>query len=150
MKIIVAANQMGVIGDGGKIPWNLPEDLRRFRRLTTGGTVVMGRATWDSIGRPLPNRRNVVLSRDPDFVPHGAEVARTLDAILALPREGLWCIGGSQIYAMCLPHAREVHLTRVHGYQGGDAFFPPLGPEWTLMDSEPGDGCSYYTYRRTA
>src|SRR3712207_8987269 len=103
----------GVIGSGGALPWHLPEGLRLFRALTLGSTVVMGRRTWESLPprfRPLPGRRNVVLSTTLDPGAPGAEVVRSVDDVLALP-DDLWVIGGGAVYAALLPHADEVVAT---------------------------------------
>ncbi|MBK7396691.1 MAG: dihydrofolate reductase [Myxococcales bacterium] len=129
LAIVVAVARNGVIGKDGGLPWRLPEDLKHFRAVTTGHTIVMGRKTWDSIGRPLPHRRNVVVSRDPGLVLAGAEVAPNLEAALALawqtddePR----VIGGATIYAAALPAATVLHLTEVDQEVEGDTFFPPF------------------------
>ncbi len=134
ISLVVAMDENGLIGRGGALPWRLPEDLRHFRRLTLGKTVLMGRKTWDSLGKPLEGRRNWVLSRDPAFRPAGAEVFRSLDEALAahernrghgpLPHE-LVVIGGAELYRQALPLARTIHLTRVHATVDGDTHFPP-------------------------
>jgi dihydrofolate reductase len=134
ISLIVAMDEAGTIGRGGALPWRLPEDLKHFRRLTLGKTVLMGRKTWDSLGRPLEGRRNWVLSRDAAFRPAGAEVFATLEAALAaheknrghgpLPHE-LVVIGGAELYRQALPVAHTVHLTRVHARVEGDTRFPP-------------------------
>ena len=117
----------GVIGRDGALPWRLPEDLKHFRRLTLGKTVLMGRKTWESLGKPLEGRGNWVLSRDPLFRPAGCAVFRTLDEALAADRDGeLVVIGGAEIYRQALPLADTVHLTRVHARVEGDTRFP----EW--------------------
>jgi dihydrofolate reductase len=128
-KAIAALAENRVIGSGGKIPWRLPEDLQFFKAQTSGHTIVMGRKTWESLGRPLPRRRNVVVSRTlapgTTTLP-GALVAPNLDAVAALPPMGdVWIIGGAEIYAQALPHCAELYLTHVVGAPEGDAFFPP-------------------------
>jgi dihydrofolate reductase len=128
-KAIAALAENRVIGAGGKIPWRLPEDLKFFKEKTTGNTVVMGRKTWDSLGKPLPNRRNVVVSRKlppgEKSIP-GAVVVPNLDAVNALPPLGdVWVIGGAEIYALALFRCAELYLTHVRGEPKGDAFFPP-------------------------
>lgn len=127
--LVVAAAHRGVIGRAGTIPWHVSEDMKHFRAVTTGHAIIMGRKTWDSIGRPLPHRRNVVVSRDPGLVLAGAEVAPNLEAALALawqtddePR----VIGGATIYAAALPAATVLHLTEVDQEVEGDTFFPPF------------------------
>lgn len=126
----VAAN--GVIGAGNALPWHLPADLRRFRELTWGHAVIMGRTTWDSLparARPLPGRTNIVLSRDPDFAPAGATVARSLDEALAAGAASgapVFVIGGAAVYAQALPWATRIYLTCLQLEVAGDAVFPPL------------------------
>jgi len=132
----------GVIGAGGALPWHLPEDLRLFRALTLGSTVVMGRRTWESLPprfRPLPGRRNVVLSTSLDPATPGAEVVRSVDEVLALT-DDLWVIGGGAVYATFLPHADEVVVTEVDTDLPGDTWAPPLGPDWELGTRLPADG----------
>jgi dihydrofolate reductase len=128
-KAIAALGENRIIGAGGKIPWRLPEDLKFFKEQTTGHTVVMGRKTWDSLGRPLPRRRNVVVSRTlapgENTLP-GAVVVNDLAALDKLPPAGdIWIIGGAEIYALALPRCAELYLTHVAGSPPGDAFFPP-------------------------
>jgi dihydrofolate reductase len=121
-----------VIGVDGALPWHLPEDLRLFRALTLGSTVVMGRRTWESLParfRPLPGRHNLVLSSTLEPADAGAEVARSVDEVLA--REGeIWVIGGGAVYRAFLPHAAEVVVTEVDAAPAGDTSAPELGPEW--------------------
>jgi dihydrofolate reductase len=125
--IIAAVAANGVIGDGLAMPWRLPDDLRRFRSLTTGHAVVMGRRTWQSLGRPLPQRQNIVLTRDPGFVAPGAIVARSLDAALALATlpAPVFVIGGAALFAETLSRAATFHLTAIHADYAGDVRFPP-------------------------
>lgn len=132
----------GVIGAGGRLPWHLPEDLRAFRDLTTGTTVVMGRRTWESLPperRPLPGRRNVVLSRRRDWHPEGAEVLGSPNGVLGLDGD-VWGIGGSAVYAALLGHAQTVVRTDVDLAVAGDVRAPVLGPEWVLAGRSPGTG----------
>ena len=126
-KAIAALAENRVIGSGGKIPWRLPEDLKFFKEKTLGHTVVMGRKTWDSLGKPLPGRRNVVVSRKlppgEKSLP-GAVVVPSLEAVEALPTQGeVWVIGGAEIYALALPRCAELYLTQVRGKPDGDTFF---------------------------
>lgn len=123
----VAAN--GVIGAGNALPWHLPADLRRFKALTWGHPIVMGRRTFESIGRPLPGRNNIVVSGNPDFSAAGAVVAPTLEAAIAAAAardELVFVIGGAQIYAQCLARATRIYLTRLDLEVAGDAHFPDL------------------------
>ena len=128
--IVAAIGENGVIGRDGRLPWRLPADLKRFKELTMGRPMVMGRKTWDSIGRPLPGRRSLVLSRDPDFAAPGATVVRSAEEalLLAEPAEELMVIGGGAIYTLFLPLADRLELTRVHVDLEGDAHFPPFDP----------------------
>ncbi|MGH8443337.1 MAG: dihydrofolate reductase [Nevskiaceae bacterium] len=126
ISLVVAMDEAGVIGRDGALPWRLPEDLKHFRRLTLGKTVLMGRKTWDSLGKPLDGRRNWVLSRDAAFQPAGCEVFASLEQALSAPRDGeLVVIGGAQLYQLALPHADVIYLTRVHARVDGDTTFPP-------------------------
>jgi dihydrofolate reductase len=150
-----------VIGNDGTLPWELPEDLQRFKELTTGATVVMGRATWQSLPasvRPLPGRRNIVLSRSPGFQAPGAEVFGSLDDALAAADGDVWVIGGASVYAEALARADRVVRTRVHVSVEGDVRAPELGPEWTMVTRDPetglhesasGLGYCVATFRRT-
>jgi dihydrofolate reductase len=135
-----AAN--GIIGADGTLPWRLPEDLARFKALTMGSTVVMGRATWDSLPasvRPLPGRHNVVLTRQPGWTAPGAEVAGSLEA--ALDRHGdVWVIGGASVYTAALPLADVLVVTELAVEVEGDTLAPDIGPEWEVADRDPATG----------
>lgn len=156
--LIAAVSENGVIGVSGGLPWRLPDDLRHFKRLTLDHTVIMGRKTWDEVGRPLANRRNVVISRNPDFEAPGATVVPSLEEALALgatePR--VWIIGGGEIYRQALPLADRLVLTVVHATVEGDTTFPSLdGGAWALESEEhhPADdrhahAFSFREYRR--
>jgi dihydrofolate reductase len=154
--LIVAAAENGVIGKDGAMPWHLPDDLRRFRRLTVGHPVLMGRRTFDSIGRPLPGRHNIVLTRQADWsVPGVTAVPNLAEAIAAAgldPRaraDALMVIGGAELYALTLPIATRIELTRVHAAPEGDTFFPGPDPDqWAETAREPGATHSYLTFRR--
>lgn len=136
--LIVAVAANGVIGNGNDLPWRLPDDLRRFKALTVGKPVLMGRRTFDSIGRPLPQRRNIVISRQPGLAIDGCEVAGSLQQAIELAGEvpEVMVIGGAQIYRQALPLAAVIHLTRVHAEVPGDAVFPPLPAGWREVASE--------------
>ena len=150
VSLVVAMDEGGVIGRGGALPWRLPEDLKHFRRLTLGKTVLMGRKTWESLGKPLDGRRNWVLSRDPAFHAAGAEVFATLDRALAAHGEGeLVVIGGAELYRQALPLARTLHLTRVHARVDGDTTFPPWSPaefRQTAVEHHPADARHAHAY----
>jgi dihydrofolate reductase len=137
--LVVAVARNGVIGRANSLPWRLPNDLAHFKRLTLGRPIVMGRRTWDSLGRPLPGRRNVVLTRDRSFGAEGAEVVHDLEGAYALADSaGLLVIGGGELYRLCLPLAETLHLTTVEADVDGDVLFPPWNPaEWTEVAAEP-------------
>lgn len=126
LAIIAAVARNGVIGAHGALPWRIPEDLKRFRALTTGHSIIMGRRTWASLGRPLPQRQNIVVTRNAGLHADGAEVAASLDDALhrvALPRPA-FCIGGGELYALALPRADVLYLTEIERDFAGDACFP--------------------------
>jgi dihydrofolate reductase len=139
LALIAAVARNGVIGRDGAMPWRLPQDLRRFRELTLGHTVVMGRRTWESLApkfRPLPGRRNIVVSRDPHYRAEGATLASSLADALALARQQagqrVFVIGGAQLYAQALPLADTLELTELHADVAGDTLFP----RWNRSDFE--------------
>jgi dihydrofolate reductase len=142
--LVWAQSTSGVIGRGGDIPWRVPEDLARFKQVTMGHTVVMGRRTWDSLParvRPLPGRRNIVLSRQPDFMVDGAEVVGSLEAAFAIleTEPEAWVIGGAQTYLLGLPHATRCEVTEVDielPRDDHDALAPVLDDTWL---AETGD-----------
>ena len=160
VSIIVAADEHGGIGRGGTLPWHLPEDLRRFKALTMGKPIVMGRRTWDSIGRALPGRRSIVVSRQPGLALGGAEVFPSLeDALRAAGDAPEACvIGGADMYRLALRFAETIYLTRVHASVEADTFFPPLdATEWeeVAREERPRDerhayACSFITLRRVS
>jgi len=160
LAIIAAVAANAVIGAGNRLPWRLPADLKRFRALTTGHAVIMGRKTWESIGRPLADRQNIVVTRNKDFRASGAEVASTLADALALVRlpAPAFCIGGGELYREALPHAGVIHLTEVGRDFDGDATFPEFDRgEWREVEREAhaglaDDGLPYafVTYHRTS
>lgn len=137
--MIAAASSNDVIGREGALPWHLPEDLQRFKRLTMGKSIVMGRLTYESIGRPLPGRRNIILTRQAGFAAAGCFVANTAESAVALANDAreVMVIGGGAIYTLFLPRATRIYLTRVHVEVEGDAFFPPLdGLQWEVVEEE--------------
>ena len=119
-----AAN--GVIGVDGRLPWHIPADLKRFKAQTMGRAMVMGRKTFESFPAPLPGRRHIVLTRDPDWRAAGAEVAHSLDGALALAGPDAAVIGGAEVFALALPHAERIELTEVHRDYAGDPVVPPF------------------------
>ena len=155
--LIVAMAENGVIGRDNALPWRLPGDLRRFRELTMGKPMIMGRRTWQSIGRPLPGRTSIVLTRDRRFAAEGAAVAHDAAAALALAegaaeRSGateIMVIGGAGIYRLFLPRASRLYVTELHAAFAGDTRFPPLDPGAWIETSRqrhaaaPGEPCDY-------
>lgn len=139
--LIVAVAENGIIGAGGKIPWHISDDLKRFKRLTMGHPIIMGRKTWESIGRPLPGRENIVVTRDPKYHADGATVVHSVRDALKLAHsrghEDAFVIGGGEIYKEALPLADRIELTRVLASFAGDASFPRLGSEWREVALEP-------------
>ena len=130
--LVVAVADNGVIGRGGTLPWHLPEDLKFFKAVTMGKPLLMGRRTFESIGKPLPGRRNLVLTRGASEYPAGVEVVASIDAALSLLPEipELCVIGGAALFAQTLPVAQRLYLTEVHGAVEGDVHFPP----WNRAD----------------
>jgi len=143
-KAIAALGENRVIGVDGKIPWRLSEDMQFFKKMTSGekpekNSVLMGRKTWDSLGRPLPNRFNIVLSRTPAFIPGANLTVMNLDSLDAglkpVPPGDIWVIGGAQIYELTLPRCSELYLTHVNGHYQGDTFFPPYEHLFTAAET---------------
>jgi dihydrofolate reductase len=155
--LVVAHSANRVIGKSGELPWHLPSDLRRFRELTSGHAVLMGRKTYESLPdafRPLPNRRNLVISRNPDLAAPGAEVHPSLEAALDACGRDCFVIGGEAVYAAALPLADRLYVTHVEGDAEGDAFFPAIDDaRWRRTErSEPleedGRRFTFATYDR--
>ena len=140
--LIYARAANGTIGHEGKLPWHIPADLKRFKALTMGKAMVMGRKTFESFPKPLPGRRHIVLTRDPNWRAEGAEVAH--DFMEAQNLAGLAefaVIGGAEINAMFLPMARRIELTEIHADYPGDTFMPPLTSDWeeTFREEHPAE-----------
>jgi dihydrofolate reductase len=142
VSIIAAVAENGVIGRDGKLPWRVSADLRQFKKLTMDHTIIMGRRTWESIARPLPGRRMIVVSRQSGYQSNadGIEVAANLDDALdraaAHGKEEVFIIGGAELYKAALPRADRLYLTRVEAHVAGDTYFPPVDwSEWRLMES---------------
>ena len=140
ISIIVAASANNVIGAQGDLPWRLSDDLKRFKAVTMGKPIIMGRKTWESIGRPLPGRQNIVITRQEDFAADGCDVVPSTEAAAAAAGDAdeIMVIGGSQVYELFLPKAERLYVTRVHADVEGDAFFPVVDEnEWRLVSDEP-------------
>jgi dihydrofolate reductase len=156
--LIAAVAADRVIGAAGQLPWRLPEDMKHFRTLTGGHAVIMGRKTWESLPvkfRPLPQRTNIVVSRDPAYDAPGAIVVNSLPAAIAAAHAGLaFVIGGAEIYAQALPLADRLELTEIAATYTGDAFFPPFDrADWVevarqAQRSETGLNYAFVTYQR--
>ncbi len=132
LALMWAMSRNRTIGQQNRLPWHLPEDLKYFKRVTMGKPIIMGRKTWDSLGRPLPGRSNIVISRDPDFEAPGGLLTHSLPEAVALARkiaaesavDEAVIIGGAEIFAMALPMAERLYLTEIHADVPGDTFFP--------------------------
>ena len=146
ISLIVAVAENGVIGRNGALPWNVPSDLKTFRRITMGKPVVMGRKTFTSIGKPLPGRDNIVVTRDASFSASGTDHAASIDAALDIARrkatergvDEIMVIGGAEIFALTLPMADRIYLTRIHARPDGDVVFPDPDPGvWREVSRAP-------------
>lgn len=145
--LVVAKSENNVIGVDGDLPWRISADLKHFKAVTMGHPIIMGRKTWDSIGRPLPGRRNIVITRRDDLVIDGVDVVNNIDAALGLCREDnaakAMIVGGGQIYADIMDQADIIELTEIHTQIDGDTFFPLIDMDaWTESSREmfPADG----------
>lgn len=151
--IVAAVGRNGVIGVDGGIPWQIPEDMARFKTLTMGGVLVMGRATYESIGRPLPGRDTVVLTRSPSWSADGVETAGSLGEALELARtrdKDIFVVGGSEVYRAALDVVDRLELTEVHAAPHGDTYFPEVDWRgWVEESREDRTGYSFVTYRRS-
>ena len=157
ISIIVAMSKNRVIGVKNSLPWHISEDLKRFKRLTTGYPIIMGRKTFESIGKPLPERRNIVISRNQNLKVQDIEVVKSIeDALKICSSENLiYIIGGEQIYNLAMPYANNIHLTEVNKEVEGDAFFPEFDKnEWKEIARENSKdfidtSYSFVEYRRS-
>jgi dihydrofolate reductase len=152
ISIIVAMAKNRVIGANGAIPWHLPEELKRFKRLTLGHHLVMGRRTWESIGRPLPGRTSLVVTRQRGFRAPGAKVAHSLDEAIAAcgADDEIFVIGGAELYAQALPRAARLYLTTVEADVPGDTRMPEYSiGDWREISAEsfPADARHRYSFR---
>lgn len=151
ISLIAAMAENGAIGRDNCLPWRLPDDLKRFKALTLGKTVLMGRKTFESIGRPLPGRSNLVLTRDSAWTAAGVVVVHSLGQALGCARdaEELVAIGGAEIFRLLMPFARRLYLTLVHAQISGDTFFPDFDPtQWADVEcrSHPADERNPYPF----
>ncbi|MGI8782808.1 MAG: dihydrofolate reductase [Acidobacteriota bacterium] len=151
LSLIVAMSANGVIGRNGGLPWKLSTDLKRFKQRTMGHHLVMGRKTFEAIGRPLPGRTTVVISRQQGYAPEGVLIARSLEEALAMTGQDteVFVAGGGQIYALALERANRMYLTRVHAEIDGDTYFPKYDEsQWKLVEREdhPADAANEYPF----
>lgn len=136
ISLMVAHDPNRVIGKDNQLPWHIPEDLAYFKKHTIGKGIVMGRNTYESIGRPLPKRRNIVVTRNPEYRADGIDVVHNLDEAIRLAKEQheeVMVIGGEQIFRTILPHADRLYITLIKQEFDGDTFFPEYGAEWTAV-----------------
>lgn len=139
ISIVVAVSENNAIGKDNQLLWHLPADLKHFKEITSGNTIIMGRKTYDSVGRPLPNRRNIVITRSTELQMPNVEVVNTLEAALSLCEDEneVFIIGGAEIYKHALQFTNRIYLTTVHQTYGADVFFPELNrEEWKEINKE--------------
>ncbi|MDQ0964963.1 dihydrofolate reductase [Flavobacterium sp. W4I14] len=140
LSIAVAIGENFAIGKNNQLLWHMPADLKFFKQTTSGHTVVMGRKTFDSVGRPLPNRRNIVITRDPSLKIAGVEVVNSLDEALAITKteeKPVFIVGGAEIYKQALPKTATLYLTTIHHHFDADTFFPEIDRnEWKVISSK--------------
>lgn len=153
--LVAAVAKNGVIGKNGALPWHLPEDLKHFKEITMGKKVLMGRVTFDSIlariGKPLPNRTNIVVSSDTNYqVPEGVELYNSLDKVLDKYADEEICVaGGASIYDQTINKADRLYITKIHQNYKGDVYFPPIDKQtWLELTCENHEGYSFVTYER--
>jgi len=138
MEIVAAITDNGVIGSHGDMPWHLPADLKHFKKLTSGHAIIMGRRTWESIGKPLPRRLNIVITRQQHYEACGAVTVHSIeDAMREVQTNRAFIIGGGEIYRCALPKATQLHLTRIHATIDGDTYFPIVQwSQWEQIGAE--------------
>ncbi len=149
LSLIAAMAKGRVIGRDNTLPWQLPEDLKHFKATTLGKPVIMGRKTWESLGRPLPGRRNIVISRNADYSPTGGELAPSLQAAITMAAEAdeIFVIGGADIYRQALPLAQRLYLTEIALDVAGDAHFPEFAlADWSEASRETHTSASGIAY----
>lgn len=140
ISMIVAADENNTIGKNNELIWHLPDDLKFFKKMTSGHAIIMGRRTFESVGKPLPKRVNIIITRDANYTQDGCVVVNSLEDALkeaSKTDENPFIVGGEQIYRLALPIADTVYLTRIHHKFEGDRHFPELGEEWKEIESIP-------------
>jgi dihydrofolate reductase len=136
ISIVVAVSKNNVIGVNNELPWHLPADLKHFKKLTTGKVVVMGRKTFESIGKPLPNRTNVVITRNPDWKQEGVVVCGSMEEVLKSFKEDVCVIGGTEVFKESIDFVDVIYMTIINECFVGDSDFPKLGDEWVLVKED--------------
>jgi dihydrofolate reductase len=148
ISLIAAVSENGVIGKDGKLPWYIPEDLKHFKKLTTGNVVIMGRKTYESLIKPLPNRVNIVITREKGKTFNGCITVNSIEE--AIRKAGndkeIFIIGGGEVYKKSLKFANKVYLTKIHKHIEGDTYFPTLNKNWKEIEREDKEGYSFITY----
>lgn len=136
INIIVAMDLKNTIGKDNQLPWYIPSDLKHFKKITTGHTIVMGRKTFESIGKPLPNRDNIILTKNENYVVKGCMVCNSIEEIFSLSKDKeIFIIGGAEIYKIFLPYTDKLYITLIHDKFDGDTFFPRIKfSEWELIE----------------
>ncbi|WP_226666745.1 dihydrofolate reductase [Metabacillus litoralis] len=142
ISLIVAMDEKHLIGKNNELPWRLPQDLAYFKRITMNHKIVMGRKTYESIGKPLPGRENIILTRDPSYQIEGCKILHSIDDILDLARntdENVFVIGGAEIFKEVLPYSDRLYITHIHHEFEGDTYFPKLeSSEWESVSTQHG------------
>ncbi len=142
ISLMWAMDENRVIGNNNALPWHLPEDLKFFKKTTMGFPIAMGRKTWDSIGRPLPGRENIVLTQNPSFTSEGCTVLNSVEELVQYSQKNekdIFVIGGAEIFKLVLPFANRLYITKIHAQFKGDTHFPELNmSDWTLISKEKG------------
>jgi dihydrofolate reductase len=148
IKIIVATSKNRVIGNDNSLIWNLPSDLKHFKKLTTDNSIVMGRKTYESIGRPLPNRRNIIITRQEDYEVDDCEVVGSLEEALLLCGSNCFIIGGGEIYKQSINIADKIYLTLIDEEFEGDTYFPEIDEDWVevIRENKEQDDKNEYNY----
>ena len=138
ISLIVAHDQNRIIGNNNEMPWHIPEELSYFKKMTMGKALIMGRKTYDSIGRPLPGRKMIVVTRNKDYVQEGVTVVHSFDDAITIAKdyaEEVMVIGGAEIFRIALGVADRLYITYIHKSFEGDVYFPTYGPEWKLIST---------------
>ena len=148
LSIIVAIAENNVIGCDNQLIWHISEDLRYFKRITSNHTVIMGRKTFESIGKPLPNRKNIIITRNPNFKADGCTIVPSLDAATELVKgeNESFIIGGGSVYQSAMPLADKLYITRIHRNYDGDTYFPEIGDEWQEVERQDFERGEKYEY----